>query len=129
MSPQVLSRNYYTYKCDVWSLGVIFYELLIGELPWKTNDSSQLLFKIMEKPCPYENCERQLSETSRAILDGTLKYLEKERLGWTELLGFRKRRKRIFSGENKEMMLTKTKSMNEKKVEVVPKTVKSPLEM
>jgi serine/threonine-protein kinase ULK/ATG1 len=77
MSPQVLSRNYYTYKCDVWSLGVIFYELLMGELPWKTNDSSQLLFKIMENPCPYENRKRQLSETSRAILDGTLKYLEK----------------------------------------------------
>ncbi len=58
MSPQVLSHNYYTYKCDVWSLGVIFYELLFGGLPWKTNDTGQLLFKIMEKPCPYANSVR-----------------------------------------------------------------------
>ena len=25
MSPQILSKNFYSYKCDVWSLGVIIY--------------------------------------------------------------------------------------------------------
>lgn len=75
MSPQVLSHNYYTYKCDVWSLGVIFFELLFGMPPWKTSDIGQLLFKIMERPCPYAG--RQVSETSKLILDGTLRYLEK----------------------------------------------------
>jgi serine/threonine protein kinase len=96
MSPQVLSRNFYTYKCDVWGLGIIFYELLFGHLPWKTTDTNHLLFKIMETPCPYADSVRQISETSRVILDGTLKYLEKERLGWTDLLASRKKRKKIF---------------------------------
>lgn len=97
MSPQVLSHNYYTYKCDVWSLGVIFYELLFGGLPWKTNDTGQLLFKIMERPCPYAGSVREISETSRFLLDNTLRYLEKERLNWTDLLAARKRRKKIFN--------------------------------
>lgn len=25
MSPQILTRNYYTYKCDVWAMGIIVY--------------------------------------------------------------------------------------------------------
>jgi serine/threonine protein kinase len=35
MAPQILKEERYTYKCDIWSLGVITYELLVGENPWK----------------------------------------------------------------------------------------------
>ena len=34
MSPQILSYEKYTYKCDIWSLGVLFYQLLVGRPPW-----------------------------------------------------------------------------------------------
>lgn len=34
MSPQVLSQKNYTNKTDVWSLGVMFFELLFGKLPY-----------------------------------------------------------------------------------------------
>ena len=33
-SPQVLIQLPYSIKCDVWSLGVIFYRLLCSVLPW-----------------------------------------------------------------------------------------------
>lgn len=35
MAPEILNRTSYNYKADVWSLGTIFYELLIGESPFK----------------------------------------------------------------------------------------------
>lgn len=38
MSPQILSKNYYTYKCDVWSMGIIVFELLYDHAPWKAQD-------------------------------------------------------------------------------------------
>lgn len=38
MAPQVLNRNkhtHYSYKCDIWSFGVLSYEILVGTVPWK----------------------------------------------------------------------------------------------
>lgn len=36
MSPQILMGEAYSIKCDVWSLGVIFYKVLFGILPWES---------------------------------------------------------------------------------------------
>jgi serine/threonine protein kinase len=34
MSPQIVDEHRYTYKTDIWSLGVIYYELLTGKYPF-----------------------------------------------------------------------------------------------
>ena len=34
MSPQVLQNFNYSFKSDIWSLGVIYYETLFGTKPW-----------------------------------------------------------------------------------------------
>lgn len=34
MAPQVLAGQPYGIKCDVWSLGVVFYQCLCGFMPW-----------------------------------------------------------------------------------------------
>jgi serine/threonine protein kinase len=39
MSPQILSGDEYSMKCDVWSLGIMFYYILFGILPWKDSNS------------------------------------------------------------------------------------------
>jgi serine/threonine-protein kinase ULK2 len=38
MAPQVLGRKSYSTKCDIWSIGVIFYEMLFHDVPWKGRD-------------------------------------------------------------------------------------------
>lgn len=35
MAPEVLSRNDYSHASDVWSIGVSYYELLTGNVPWQ----------------------------------------------------------------------------------------------
>lgn len=43
MSPQILRRTMYTAKCDVWSIGLIFYELIYGQTPWPSNSIIDLV--------------------------------------------------------------------------------------
>jgi serine/threonine protein kinase len=34
MAPEILKSERYTSKCDIWSIGIILYELLHGLTPW-----------------------------------------------------------------------------------------------
>ena len=34
MSPQILKKGHYTAKSDLWSIGLIYYEMLHGRTPW-----------------------------------------------------------------------------------------------
>jgi serine/threonine protein kinase len=43
MSPQIVDGNqHYSYKTDIWSLGVIYYELLTGKHPFTADKMTQL---------------------------------------------------------------------------------------
>ncbi len=35
MSPQLLEGRDYKNKCDIWSVGMVFYEMLYGKPPWQ----------------------------------------------------------------------------------------------
>ena len=50
MSPQVLSQKQYTSKTDVWSLGVMFFELLFGKLPYSGFSEQDLYRNILRGP-------------------------------------------------------------------------------
>ena len=43
MAPQVINREefeQYSYKCDIWSFGVVCYEILVGKLPWSIKSNN-----------------------------------------------------------------------------------------
>lgn len=35
MAPEVLQRTGYSYTADIWSLGVVFYQMLFGTYPYQ----------------------------------------------------------------------------------------------
>lgn len=43
MAPQLLKKGKYSTKCDIWSVGFIFYEMLVGNLPWTGYSEANLL--------------------------------------------------------------------------------------
>ncbi len=48
MSPQVILGEPYTIKCDVWSLGVVFYKMLCNLYPWERTDNIMVLVQRMK---------------------------------------------------------------------------------
>ena len=47
MSPQILSKQGYSSKCDIWSIGVIYYELLVGKHPFTARSMNDLYRAII----------------------------------------------------------------------------------
>uniref|UniRef100_A0A9J2PGM3 Protein kinase domain-containing protein n=1 Tax=Ascaris lumbricoides TaxID=6252 RepID=A0A9J2PGM3_ASCLU len=46
MAPEVLQGERYSYKADVWSFGVILWEMLVQQLPYEGQGSPAIIFKI-----------------------------------------------------------------------------------
>lgn len=82
MAPQILRKQRYTTKCDIWSVGVIFYELLTGRLPWFAPSEKELYVNITTQPL---RLPTNISEWSRQVLQRMLVVSEPERISWKEL--------------------------------------------
>ena len=43
MAPEILEGRPYDYKCDIWSSGIILYELLTNKFPFNTKVSNIII--------------------------------------------------------------------------------------
>lgn len=70
ISPELADGEKADARCDLYSLGVTFYEVLTGELPFKAPTAMSLLFKHKyQKPIPPNKVRPQLSDgVNRLIL-------------------------------------------------------------
>lgn len=50
MCPQILNGKQYSNKCDIWSVGIIIYELLFGKPPFLARSFNELVAVINKKP-------------------------------------------------------------------------------
>ena len=82
MAPEILKNQRYNYKVDLWSVGVIIYELLFKEVPYRGINYEQVLRKIQSKI--------PIKKTKDPVLDDLIsKLLEEDpekRLTWDEYL-------------------------------------------
>ena len=85
MSPQLLDKQKYTTKSDIWSLGIIFYEMLYGRVPWAGKDPATYSKNIRSQPLVVDQTLNKISPDAEDFLRKCLKVSEEERIGWNEL--------------------------------------------
>lgn len=84
MAPEVLKKQKYNNKADLWSLGVILFELLFGMKPFKGNDTYEILRKIEYNAIKFP-ASKNLSENVIDLLSKLLNIDPKKRIGMKEL--------------------------------------------
>ncbi len=88
MAPEIQMGVTYDEKCDIWSLGLMFYKILFGTLPFSmTKKSRGDIVKLVSKPdwlvfpeTPYVTAEIKL------LISHMLRRDPKERISYEELL-------------------------------------------
>eukprot|EP00955_Chlamydomonas_euryale_P089074 364434-Chlamydomonas_euryale.AAC.4 len=68
---------------DLWSLGVILFELYVGTPPFYTNSIYSLIHHIVKDPVKFPT---NISAEFKSFLKGLLNKKPADRLGWPELL-------------------------------------------
>jgi serine/threonine protein kinase len=80
MAPEIFTHNPYTEKADIWSLGVILYELITKEHPYLSKTRSELITKLQNET------EMDLSKIGdigmRDLLSNMLEYKVDKRYNW-----------------------------------------------
>lgn len=65
LPPEQASGKLATIKCDIYSMGILFYELLTGILPFKGENAVEIALKHMKDPIP--NVRKQNSSVPQSI--------------------------------------------------------------
>ncbi|GJP76459.1 hypothetical protein CLOP_g6902 [Closterium sp. NIES-67] len=83
MAPELVQEQPYNHTVDLWSLGVILYELYVGQPPFYTNSIYTLINHIIKDPVKYPDA---MSASFKHFLRGLLNKTPQSRLTWPALL-------------------------------------------
>ncbi|GEM_PF-706382 len=81
MSPEQINGQEVDARSDIFSLGVIFYQMLTGEHPFGAEHEAAIIYRIMnEDPLPLKEYLKDLPESVQALVDRALEKNRENRL-------------------------------------------------
>lgn len=83
MAPELVQEQPYTHSVDLWSLGVILYELNTGQPPFYSTSIYTLVKQIVREPISFPP---HMSPAFRSFLSGLLEKQPSKRLDWPQIL-------------------------------------------
>ncbi len=83
MAPEVLDEKPYGFEADIWSLGVVYYQLLYGKYPYIGMSDMDILNKIKNSRPDFNGVN--LSPYARNFIDKCLTVDPKQRISWKEI--------------------------------------------
>ncbi|XP_034457401.1 serine/threonine-protein kinase N2 isoform X2 [Hippoglossus hippoglossus] len=104
LAPEVLTDNNYTRSVDWWGLGVLIYEMLVGESPFPGDDEEEVFDSIVNDDVRFP---RFLSPESVSLIQKLLQKNPGTRLGGGEEDASEIKRHRFFQGTDWDALLAK----------------------
>ncbi len=87
LAPELIKSETYNEKIDVWSCGVIFYLLLIGNFPFEGNQKSEIINNIIQGKYEIDNKHwKSISTESKHLLRCMLTYCPNKRISAIDAL-------------------------------------------
>ena len=83
-SPEILKERPYSAKCDVWSLGIMLYQMLYYKYPFKVETLKELREIIPNRKVVIPK-EPVRSEKVKGLLESMLEIEESDRIDWPEI--------------------------------------------
>lgn len=85
MAPEILRGEIYSTKADIWSLGVVLYEMLYGFCPFQSTTIPKLLEVLKEMELEFPVTE-PVTEQTKKLLRRLLTKDPTKRIEWMDLL-------------------------------------------
>ncbi|KAJ3111147.1 Serine/threonine-protein kinase ulk3, partial [Physocladia obscura] len=95
MAPEILESNFYDSRCDLWSIGAIFYELLVGTTPFSSQSEKggiDALIMAIISPIPAsinipqdQKNQKNVSQEAADLVSGLLTRDPANRITFKEL--------------------------------------------
>ena len=85
MAPEVLNFKPYNNKADIWSLAVVFYEMIFGSFPFDAKTEKQLLNAINKRNIDFNKNKVNISDECRDLISKMLQPDPKVRIDWVNL--------------------------------------------
>uniref|UniRef100_A0A673ARL2 protein kinase C n=1 Tax=Sphaeramia orbicularis TaxID=375764 RepID=A0A673ARL2_9TELE len=104
LAPEVLTDNNYTRSVDWWGLGVLIYEMLVGESPFPGDDEEEVFDSIVNDDVQFP---RFLSPDSVSLIQKLLQKNPDMRLGAGEEDALEIKRHKFFQGVDWDALLAK----------------------
>lgn len=83
MAPEIIKHNNYSVKSDLWSIGIILYELLFGKYPYKANNHLELIKEIDSKNITIP-MSLLITDECKNLITGLLQKNHEKRINWDE---------------------------------------------
>ena len=68
MAPEIVENENYDYGVDIWSLGILLYELLYGHSPFKANNTKNVILNIKSHELTYDDNNKTVSKSCKDLI-------------------------------------------------------------